>query len=1816
MERYICIHGHFYQPPRENPWLEETEIEDSANPYHDWNERVAAECYAPNSASRLLDEKGCIIDIVSNYEKISFNFGPTLLSWMEKHSAEIYAAVLEADKRSISLRSGHGNAIAQAYNHLIMPLANTRDKHTQIRWGMADFEHRFKRQPEGMWLPEAAVDTDTLDILAEEGIKFTILAPHQAAKVRKIGTGTWNDTGGGRIDPTRAYLCGLPSGRKINIFFYDGPISKAVAFEGLLNKGEDFAARLLAGFSDTRDWNQLLHIATDGESYGHHHKFGDMALVYALHHIENSGSAKLTNYGEYLERYPPLYEVKILENTSWSCSHGVERWRSNCGCNSGGHAGWSQEWRAPLRQAFDWLREEISPLFEGTARKYLKEPWSARNDYIEIILDRTEERVEAFLKKHAVRDLTHTERTTVLEIMEMQRHTLLMYTSCGWFFDELSGIESVQTMHYAGRALQLAERIFGRDLETFFKEVLSGANSNIPKYRNGSIIYDNFVKPAVVDLKKVAAHYALSSLIRDYGETTKIYCYTVRREDYQAKQIGVAKLAAGRIIVTSDIVFDTETVGFAVLHLGGYIFNGGLEAYKDEGFYRSMKEEMFSSFDKGTIAEIIRLMDRHFGMNTYSLKNLFRDEQRRILDIFIRETMEDFEHANRLIYEKNRALMSFVQEAGIPVPRGFLTATEFTLAADLKKAFLEERIDVERVKGIMNDMKKWDLPLDSTGLEFAVIRRGQEMIVKLQRGPSDISLVENMLALVGLLRSLPLEINLWQIQNTYFKTAKILYKEFHADAKSGNEAAAKWVEAFRRTGDLLFFNTSALFPGEIQEKIMDKQNIPAARIPVSTYRLQFNYGFGFSDATEIVGYLSELGISDIYASPYLKARKGSLHGYDIVDPSALNPEVGTEAEYDSFIGELRKYGMGQIIDIVPNHMSCETENPWWMDILENGPSSPYANFFDIDWSPAVKKLSGRLLIPFLGDQYGKVLENQELKLAFDEGAFFIYYQEQKFPIVPETYYLILEHRLEDFQNLLPGDAPHLTELLSIITALKHLPPVAERDEEKISERYREKEIIKKRLLTLYLDSSEIKDFLNENIALFNGSRGDPKSFNLLDGLLSEQVWRLSYWRVAMEEINYRRFFDINNIAAIRVEDQAAFSATHKFIFRLLEEGKVTGLRVDHPDGLYNPSEYIERLQRECFKRLSSPHASGDGDLEQSDGNPEVYKLYERLLSSDPQYKPFYIVGEKILTKSEKMPEDWPIFGTTGYVFLNSLNGIFVDTGNARMFDNLRSKFSNIKDDFPEVVYGKKKLVIQVSMSSEINTLGHYLSKISEKNRHTRDFTLNSLTKAITDVIACFPVYRTYINSWTIQDRDRQYIEAAVSKAKRKNPAISSAIFNFLGDVLLLRFPDDFGEDDKKEWLDFVMRFQQMTAPVMAKGVEDTALYIYNRLVSLNEVGGSPERFGLSLEAFHGQNLDRIKYWPHALITTSTHDTKRSEDVRARINVLSEIPAKWKDCLTRWGSLNRTKKTAVEGQMVPDRNEECLLYQTLVGAWPLGRPRETEYEAFKARIRNYMVKALREAKINTSWINPNAEYEDAVISFIDAILAVAPGNKFLEEFEPFQKTLSWFGMLNSLSQTLLKIASPGVPDFYQGNEVWDFSLVDPDNRRPVNFAGMMDTLAALKKKISNSGSDFTGFLRELIQNWEDGSIKLYVIIQALTYRKENHQLFMEGAYIPLIGDGELKDHVCAFARQRDNKTVLIIVPRFMTQVLHFTSEMQSWGKVWENTGILLPDDIPGDIFKNVLTSEKTEAVRRSGKRELPLGLVLSGFPVAMLTGDGP
>lgn len=977
------------------------------------------------------------------------------------------------------------------------------------------------------------------------------------------------------------------------------------------------------------------------------------------------------------------------------------------------------------------------------------------------------------------------------------------------------------------------------------------------------------------------------------------------------------------------------------------------------------------------------------------------------------------------------------------------------------------------------------------------------------------------------------------------------------------------------------------------------------KIPVSTYRIQFNHQFTFAQAQEVIPYLNDLGITDLYASPYFKTRKGSLHGYDVVSPNEFNPEIGTEEEYNRLMAEIHRYKMGQILDIVPNHMCIATnENVWWNDVLENGPSSIYARFFDIDWRPVKKELENKVLLPILGDQYGKALENQELRLVFEEGAFALMYYAHRFPLSPNTFIDLLTYRSEDLKNRLAPDNPHLVELLSIVTALNYLPCHTETSEEKRVERHREKEIVKKRILALHRESAELQDFIDENVRVFNGTKGDPKSFDFLDALLSKQAWRLAYWRVATEEINYRRFFDINDLAAIRMEDPVVFEEAHRLVFKLIRSGDVTGLRIDHPDGLYNPSEYFTRLQQTCFVQLQLARRKIEED--EAGRVPELLDEHEKIVSSDPQYKPFYILGEKILMKGERMPEDWPIFGTIGYAFMNPLNGIFVDGQSLKNFNDIYGRFIRTKMDYQDLVYEKKKLIMQAAMSSEVNTLGNYLNMISEKNRHSRDFTLNSLRTALLETIACFPVYRTYGTRAGVNERDQRYIEQATSKAKRKNPVMSETIFTFVETMLKLLYPVDFSENDKAEVLDFAMRFQQLTGPVMAKGMEDTAFYVYNRLASLNEVGGSPDKFGTSLETFHGQNIERSKSLPHSLNATSTHDTKRGEDVRARLNVLSELPHEWGQSLMRWSRMNRRRKSKIEGRWVPDRNEEYLFYQTLVGAWPLASMGEEDEEVFRKRIKEYMLKAVREAKVNTSWINPNTPYEEALMKFVEGALSPSPANLFLKDLTPFREKIAYCGMFNSLSQTLLKIGSPGVPDFYQGTELLEFTLVDPDNRRPVDFTMRKNKLDELKNKEATPD-----LARRLLQDWKDGSIKLYVTYRSLIYRRSNRELFEKSTYLPLPVQGQWMDRICAFARPGGEKTLLVVVPRLLAPLVnedHAPLGLQVWG----NTEIVIPEEVRPHlgVLHNIFTGETLKA--EEGR--LSLGDVFASFPVALLESD--
>ncbi len=745
--------------------------------------------------------------MVNNYSKISFNLGPTLLAWMEKHAADVYAAVLEADRESQRLFSGHGSGLAQAYNHMILPLANHRDKVTQVLWGIRDFEYRFGRHPEGMWLPETAADLETLDILAEQGIGFTILAPRQARQVRQIGEKKWQDVSNERIDPTMPYIQRLPSGRQIVLFFYDGPVSRAVAFEGLLSKGEHLADRLLGAFSEKRDWCQLVHIATDGESYGHHHRHGDMALAYALHYMESNLRARTTNYGEYLEKHSPTHEVEIFENSSWSCVHGVERWRADCGCNSGQHAGWNQGWRGPLREALDWLRDTLAPGFEEKAGKLLNAPWRARDEYVSVVLDRSRESAEKFLNDQARHPLNDEEKVTALKLLEVQRHLMLMYTSCGWFFDELSGIETVQIMQYAGRALQLAGELFGNDLEPSFLRSLERAKSNVPEHKDGKTIFEDMVKPAAVDLSKVGAHYAMSSLFEDYSEKVGLFCFEADREMHLKAGAGRAKMGVGRVKIRSGITGEEKRLCYGVLHWGDHNLSGGIRECSEDEPDEATTKEILDTFGRAAFPETMQLLEKRFGASLYSLGSLFRDEQRKILDIIMESTLSNALSVYRRVYEDNAPLLRFFRHLNIPAPGPVRTAAEYALNASIRKIFEQERIKLESVGTILNSARLEGVALDAEGLEMAVRRKAERMAQAFAGQPESLSLLQRLDSLVSLIKRLPFEVNLRRVQNTYYGLLQQVYPVFQDRAKK-EKKARKWVKVFDSLGEKLMFRVA------------------------------------------------------------------------------------------------------------------------------------------------------------------------------------------------------------------------------------------------------------------------------------------------------------------------------------------------------------------------------------------------------------------------------------------------------------------------------------------------------------------------------------------------------------------------------------------------------------------------------------------------------------------------------------------------------------------------------------------------------------------------------------------------------------------------------------------------------------------------------------------------------------------------------------------------------------------------------------------------------------------------------------------------
>jgi (1->4)-alpha-D-glucan 1-alpha-D-glucosylmutase len=971
---------------------------------------------------------------------------------------------------------------------------------------------------------------------------------------------------------------------------------------------------------------------------------------------------------------------------------------------------------------------------------------------------------------------------------------------------------------------------------------------------------------------------------------------------------------------------------------------------------------------------------------------------------------------------------------------------------------------------------------------------------------------------------------------------------------------------------------------------MQRRKTEPVYTPAATYRIQLNRWFTFQQAAEIVEYLDELGISDLYASPFLMARPGSLHGYDVTDHSRVNPEIGDEKSFLGLSEQLQQRGMGLIVDVVPNHMCIShPSNRLWWDVLENGPSSPFARVFDIEWHPPKAELANKVLLPVLGDQYGRALENREIRVVYTDDELKVAFYEIPLPLAPRTWTMILEPAAAKLRDKLDPAHEQVAELESIITALSHLADNTETDEAKVRERQREKEIVKKRLATLLGSSPEARQAMDAALTEINGERGNPRSFDRLERLLDSEAYRLSFWRVAMDEINYRRFFDINDLAAIRVEDPEVFSPVHALIFELVRQGHITGLRVDHPDGLYEPEKYFRYLQdlSKAQSGLAKRNGNGKGNGAQ---------------------RTFYIVAEKILEGNEPLRATWAVEGTTGYGFLNLVNGLFVDRSKEKAFQQLYERFSGPSDDFADLVCDTKRLILQVSMSSELNMLARKLDRLSEQHRWYRDFTLENLRDALREVVATFPVYRTYIRA---DDReadpeDRRQINIAIREAKRRNPAVNESVFDFLQSLLLLEHPEGIDDAQRAERHAFTMKFQQLTSPVMAKGVEDTAFYRYYPLASLNEVGGGPERFGVSVNAFHRRNLIRGELWPNSMNATSTHDTKRGEDVRARINVLSEIPGEWYRVIRRWREMNRGSKTMAGELLSPGANEEYLLYQTLVGTWPLKPMNAEEHAVYVERIQRYMEKALREAKMHTSWINPNVEYDQAVQQFVAKILDPSPANIFLEDFRQFQAPIAKAGIWNSISQVVLKVASPGLPDFYQGNELWCFDLVDPDNRRPVDFVLRRRMLSQLQEQASRGKASL---VERLAASPCDGAIKLYTSSVALRLRRDMQDLFVRGSYTPLTVTGNRANHAVGFARSLAGKTVIALAGRFFLRL--FNGHPAPTGDVWGNTALTLPKKIGQPRFQEVLTGRNIASEQREDGAVIPLAQAFSHCPAALL-----
>ncbi len=975
------------------------------------------------------------------------------------------------------------------------------------------------------------------------------------------------------------------------------------------------------------------------------------------------------------------------------------------------------------------------------------------------------------------------------------------------------------------------------------------------------------------------------------------------------------------------------------------------------------------------------------------------------------------------------------------------------------------------------------------------------------------------------------------------------------------------------------------------------------RVPAATYRLQFNREFTFQDAFELTEYLHELGISDCYASPIFAARPDSSHGYDICDFSRLNPALGTQQDFDRWADRLRDLGMGLLLDVVPNHMGADPCNRWWRDVLENGESSRYAGWFDINWRPPDANLSGKVLLPILEDHYWKVLEKGKLRIVLEGDGFAIRYYEKTFPLSPESDAWLQEQILA----LCSQDGPPaevlegLKSLNRILANLKSARIAQEADVAQTRQHLREWQETQ----------PESQATLDKALRRINGTPGVAASFDGLHALLQQQHYRLACWRLASEEINYRRFFDVSELVSLRMELPEVFESAHKLVFRLLKEGKATGLRIDHPDGLWNPLQYFRRLQESAGRACGMPSGSWQQTPPWAPPRGVAEEAGTTGHTQERGTTPLYVVVEKILTGEEALPQDWPVAGTTGYDFLNCLTGLFVNSANRAVLDELYCEFTGNRQDFQSSVYAGKKKVLRTSMRSELGDLTRLLRAIASRTRYGFDFSFSELQAALTEVLAAFPVYRTYITETTKAPTaaEKAFVSEAMQGARAASDAHNAAALDFIEGLLSLSPATDLDEAGHGLCRQFVMRFQQLTGPVMAKGLEDTACYNFNRLLSLNEVGGAPGRFGTEVEMFHQHNRLRAEHWPHSLLATATHDTKRGEDVRARLNVLSEIPEEWRQAVSKWSRLNAGKKTSLAGQPAPDANDEFLLYQTLLGAWVPEAETDSGLMAFRRRIEDYMSKAIREAKVHTSWTEPNAAYEEATRRFVDGLLTNTSANPFLDDFMLFHRKVAFFGLFNSLAQVVLKMTAPGVPDFYQGTELWDYNLVDPDNRRPVDYQTRRCLLSDLRKQLSRDPLDMSSVLRGLLQNYQTGQIKLYLIWRILEFRRGHREIFESGGYTPISAVGSKRDHLCAFARTSPEGVVITVVARLLLGLAKGAERGALEPDVWRDTLLAVPDGKPGSLYRNVLTEQVT-AIREDGSG-LPLREVLSVLPVAVL-----